>query len=200
MAKIDFGGVVREACLAYVPEAQLGDYTIVHVGFALNVIDEVIATIRASEDRADARTRLMAEPFEFSQIQAEYILDMPLGRLTRLARIELDQELEDLHNRITELESILADDALLRGVIRDEMLAIKEEFATPRVCEITYDDGEMSIEDLVDDKELVIVMTEAQYVKAVTASSFKSQGRGGSRFVSRQYQRGIVAYSGGMPT
>ena len=59
------------------------------------------------------------------------------------------------------------------------MLAIREEFATPRVCEITYDDGEMSIEDLVDDKELVIVMTEAQYVKSVSAGSFKSQGRGG---------------------
>ena len=146
---------------------------------ALNVIDEIIATIRASDDRADARTRLMAEPFEFSQVQAEYILDMPLGRLTRLARIELDQELGDLHERITELESILADDMKLRRVIKDEMLAIRDEFATPRVCELTYDDGEMSIEDLVDDKELVIVMTEAQYVKAVPASSFKAQGRGG---------------------
>ena len=146
---------------------------------ALNVIDEIIATIRASDDRADARTRLMAEPFEFSQVQAEYILDMPLGRLTRLARIELDQELNDLHERITELESILADDVKLRGVIKDEMLAIRDEFATPRICELTYDDGEMSIEDLVDDKELVIVMTEAQYVKAVPASSFKAQGRGG---------------------
>ncbi|MEQ9162411.1 MAG: DNA gyrase C-terminal beta-propeller domain-containing protein, partial [Ilumatobacter fluminis] len=110
---------------------------------------------------------------------AEYILDMPLGRLTRLARIELDQELADLAERIAELESILADEMKLRGVIRDEMLAIKDEFATPRVCELTYDDGEMSIEDLVDDKELVIVMTEAQYVKAVPASSFKAQGRGG---------------------
>jgi len=146
---------------------------------ALDVIDEIIATIRASDDRADARTRLMAEPFEFSQVQAEYILDMPLGRLTRLARIELDQELDDLRSRITELESILADDVLLRQVIKDELLAVKESFATPRVCEITYDDGEMSIEDLVDDKELVIVMTEAQYVKAVPASSFKAQGRGG---------------------
>jgi DNA gyrase subunit A len=146
---------------------------------ALNVIDEIIATIRASDDRADARTRLMAEPFEFSQVQAEYILDMPLGRLTRLARIELDQEIDDLHQRITDLEAILADDVLLRQVIKDELLAVKESFATPRVCELTYDDGEMSIEDLVDDKELVIVMTEAQYVKAVPASSFKAQGRGG---------------------
>jgi DNA gyrase subunit A len=146
---------------------------------ALDVIDEIIATIRASDDRADARTRLMAEPFEFSQVQAEYILDMPLGRLTRLARIELDQELDDLRSRITELESILADEAKLRQVIKDELLTIKEGFAAPRLCEITFDDGEMSIEDLVDDKELVIVMTEAQYVKAVPASSFKAQGRGG---------------------
>lgn len=146
---------------------------------ALNVIDEVIATIRASEDRGDARTRLMAAPFEFSQIQAEYILDMPLGRLTRLARIDLDTELEGLRSDIAELESILADEAKLRQVIKDELLAIRDEFASDRVCELTYDDGEMSIEDLVDDKELVIVMTEAQYVKAVPATAFKSQGRGG---------------------
>jgi DNA gyrase subunit A len=146
---------------------------------ALNVIDEVIATIRASEDRGDARTRLMAAPFEFSQIQAEYILDMPLGRLTRLARIDLDTELGDLHTTIGELESILASEVKLRQVIKDELLAIREEFATPRKCELTYDDGEMRIEDLVDDKELVIVMTEAQYVKAIPASAFKAQGRGG---------------------
>ncbi|HSJ91372.1 MAG TPA: DNA gyrase subunit A [Ilumatobacter sp.] len=146
---------------------------------ALDVIDEIIATIRASDDRSDARTRLMAEPFEFSEVQAEYILDMPLGRLTRLARIELDRELAEKHELIAELESILADDAKLRQVIKDELAAIREAFAQPRVCEITYDDGEMSIEDLVDDKELVIVMTHAQYVKAVPASAFKSQGRGG---------------------
>jgi DNA gyrase subunit A len=146
---------------------------------ALDVIDEIIATIRASDDRSDARTRLMAEPFEFSEVQAEYILDMPLGRLTRLARIELDRELAEKRELIAELVSILADDVKLRQVIKDELTAIREEFAQPRVCEITYDDGEMSIEDLVDDKELVIVMTQAQYVKAVPASAFKSQGRGG---------------------
>jgi DNA gyrase subunit A len=73
----------------------------------------------------------------------------------------------------------LGDRDRLNSVIKDEITAIRDEFATPRVCQITYDDGEMSIEDLVDDKELVIVMTEAQYVKSVSASSFKSQGRGG---------------------
>ena len=146
---------------------------------ALNVIDEIIALIRASDDAASARQALQEPPYEFTYIQAEDILSMQLRQLTRLSRIDLQTELDDVRGRIAELEAILADDALLRQVIKDELLAIKEEFATPRVCELTYDDGEMSIEDLVDDKELVIVMTEAQYVKAVPASAFKTQGRGG---------------------
>jgi DNA gyrase subunit A len=146
---------------------------------ALDVIDAIIALIRASDDAATAKTALMAEPFEFSEVQAIDILDMQLRQLTRLSRIDLETELDDVRGRIAELESILADESKLRGVIKDEMMAIREEFATDRVCEITFDDGEMSIEDLVDDKELVIVMTQAQYVKAVQASSFKSQGRGG---------------------
>jgi DNA gyrase subunit A len=146
---------------------------------ALDVIDEIIALIRASDDAAAAKTALMTEPYEFSEVQAVDILDMQLRQLTRLSRIDLETELGDVRETIEELEAILGDEALLRQVIKDELVAIQEEFATPRVCEITYDDGEMSIEDLVDDKELVIVMTEAQYVKSVPASSFKSQGRGG---------------------
>ena len=146
---------------------------------ALNVIDEVIALIRASDDVATARDGLMAEPFEFSEIQANDILDMQLRQLTRLSRIDLDTELENVHEHIIELEAILATPELLNTVIKDEITAVRDEFATDRVCEIRYDDGEMSIEDLVDDKELVVVMTEAQYVKAVPAGSFKTQGRGG---------------------
>ena len=146
---------------------------------ALDVIDQIIALIRASDDTAAAKAGLMAAPYEFSEIQAIDILDLQLRQLTRLSRIDLETELTDLRETIKDLQAILADDGLLRTVIKDEMLGIKESFATPRVCEITYDDGEMSIEDLVDDKELVIVMTEAQYVKAVSADSFKTQGRGG---------------------
>ncbi len=146
---------------------------------ALDMIDEIIATIRASEDRADARARLIAEPFAFSEVQAEYILDMPLGRLTRLARIDLDTELGNLRETIAELSAILGDDALLRGVIKTELSTIAERFATPRVCVLTSDPGELSIEDLVDDKELVVVMTQAGYVKTVEADAFKTQGRGG---------------------
>jgi DNA gyrase subunit A len=121
----------------------------------------------------------MATPYEFSEIQAEDILEMRLAQLTRLSRIDIETELADVQSRIVELQGILDDPVVLRQVIKTEMMTIKDEFATPRVCSITFDAGEMSIEDLTDDKELVIVMTEAQYVKAVPASSFKTQGRGG---------------------
>ena len=146
---------------------------------ALNVIDAIIALIRASDDAAAAKAGLMTAPYEFSEIQATDILEMRLSQLTRLSRIDLETELADVQARIIELQSILDSPEKLRGVIKSEMLAIKEEFATPRVCPIMFDSGDMSIEDLVDDKELVVVMTEAQYIKAVPAASFKTQGRGG---------------------
>ncbi|MEY4338546.1 MAG: gyrase subunit [Actinomycetota bacterium] len=146
---------------------------------ALDVLDAIIALIRASDDTAAAKAGLMAAPYEFSELQAADILEMRLGQLTRLSRIDLQTELDDVKARIIELQSILDSDEKLRGVIKTEMTAIKDEFATPRVCKIGLDAGEMSIEDLTDDKELVIVMTEAQYVKAVPASSFKTQNRGG---------------------
>jgi DNA gyrase subunit A len=146
---------------------------------ALDVIDEIIALIRASDDVAAARDGLMAVPFEFTEVQANDILDMQLRQLTRLSRIDLETELEDIRDSIKYLQGILANPDRLNGVIKDEITAIREEFATDRVCQITFDEGDMSIEDLVDDKELVIVMTQAQYVKAVPAGSFKTQGRGG---------------------
>ena len=146
---------------------------------ALDVIDQIIALIRSSDDAATARAGLMAVPFEFSEIQANDILDMQLRQLTRLSRIDLQTELDDVRAGIIDLQEILDNPERLNNVIREEITAIREEFATPRVCQLTYDDGEMSIEDLVDDKELVIVMTQAQYVKAVEATSFKTQGRGG---------------------
>ena len=151
---------------------------------ALNVIDEIIALIRGSEDAQAAKASLMEKPYEFSEAQAVDILDMQLRQLTRLSRIDIESELESIRENIKELESILADDKKLRGVIKDELGSVRDDFAADRVCGITYDEGEMSIEDLVEDKELVVVMTEAQYVKAVSASSFKTQGRGG-RGVSR---------------
>jgi DNA gyrase subunit A len=146
---------------------------------AINVIDEVIALIRGSEDRAAARTGLMAEPFEFSIDQAEHILDMRLGQLTRLARIDLESEMETLRQTIADLEAILADEARMFTVIKEELLAVKEKFADARRSEITYDIGDIDIEDLIDDEELVVTMSQRGYVKTVPSDTFRAQGRGG---------------------
>ncbi len=146
---------------------------------ALDLIDAIITAIRASDDRAAAKTALMAEPFEFSDVQSEYILDMTLSRLTRLGRSNLDEEMAQLRETIGELQAILADDAKLRGVIKDEMGEIKEKFATPRLSEISYDVGDLDIEDLIDDEDLVVTMTAKGYVKTVAADAFRTQGRGG---------------------
>ena len=146
---------------------------------ALNVIDEIIKLIRSSEDASSAKEALMGKKYGFSERQAIDILDMQLRQLTRLSRIDLETEQKDVLARIKELESILNSDTKLRSVITKELSAVREAFATPRVCQITHDVGELSVEDLVDNKELVIVMTEAQYVKAVSADSFRTQGRGG---------------------
>jgi DNA gyrase subunit A len=146
---------------------------------ALNVIDAIIALIRSSEDPGAAKDALMAPPFEFSEIQAVDILDMQLRQLTRLSRIDIEAEMASVSEHIGELESILADPVKLRGVIKDDLTAIKAEFGQERRAKLTHDVGEMSVEDLLDDKELVVVMTRAGYVKTVEAQAFKTQGRGG---------------------
>jgi DNA gyrase subunit A len=146
---------------------------------AIDMLDAVIAAIRASEDRAAARAALMAEPFSFSEEQANHILDMTLGRLTRLGRSELEQELAELQATIAELEAILADDAKLRGVIKTELGEVREKFADPRRSVITHDPGELAMEDLINDQEIVVTMTAAGYVKAVPATAFRTQARGG---------------------
>jgi DNA gyrase subunit A len=146
---------------------------------ALDMIDAIVAAIRASEDRQSAIATLQEERFGFSEIQATHIVDMRLSQLTRLGRTNLEEELAALRQTIAELEAILADEGLLRGVIKTEMGEIRDEFADDRRAIITFDDGDMSAEDLITDEELVITMTRAGYVKAMPASQFRTQGRGG---------------------
>jgi len=146
---------------------------------ALELIDAIIAAIRASEDRAAARGVLMGDDFEFSEIQANHILDMPLGRLTRLGRAELEEELAEKRAIIADLEAILADDAKLREVIRGELAAVRDAYATPRRCALAVDYGEIDIEDLIDDEEVIVTLSAKGYVKAVSVDAFRTQGRGG---------------------
>ncbi len=146
---------------------------------AIDMLDEVVAAIRQSDDRAAARAALMAPPFSFSEEQANHILDMTLGRLTRLGRSELDDEMARLRATIAELQAILGDDERLRAVIAAELTQVRTRFATDRLTAIINDPGELGVEDLIDDEEIVITMTRAGYVKSVAVDAFRVQGRGG---------------------
>jgi DNA gyrase subunit A len=146
---------------------------------AIDMLDQVIATIRGSDDRPAARAALMATPFDFSEEQANHILDMTLGRLTRLGRSELEDEMAKLRETITELQSILANESKLRGVIAQELSALRDKYADERVTQIVNDPGELGVEDLIQDEEIVLTMTRAGYVKSVATDAFRTQGRGG---------------------
>ncbi|MDK1009846.1 MAG: DNA gyrase subunit A [Actinomycetota bacterium] len=145
---------------------------------ALDNIDEVVAIIRASENVDVARTGLM-EAFELSEIQANHILDMPLRRLTALETNKLRDELEELKATISYLESLLADEEKRRELIGKELTEIREKFADSRRSRIIPDSGEMSLEDLIADEELVVSVSAAGYVKSVLAKVYRTQGRGG---------------------
>ncbi len=146
---------------------------------AIGLIDEVIAAIRSSEDRAAARSLLMDEPFEFSEIQTNHILDMQLGRLTRLGREQVEEKVSALTELIKELEKILSDEREVRDLVIEELSSIREEFADDRRTELALDPGEFVIEDLIDDEDLVVTLSSGGYVKTVSTDEFKRQGRGG---------------------
>ena len=146
---------------------------------AIDMLDQVIATIRGSADRGEARANLMAEPFSFSEDQANHILDMTLGRLTRLGRSELEDEMAQLMITIADLQAILDDPVRLRSVIAEEITAIRDKYAGPRRTEIIHDPGNLDADDLIEDEDLVITLTRAGYMKGVSADSFRAQGRGG---------------------
>jgi DNA gyrase subunit A len=121
----------------------------------------------------------MSEPFSFSEVQAEHILDMTLSRLTRLGRSDLESEMAKLRETIAELEAILADPGRLRQVIKDELAEVRAKHADPRRAKITFDPGDLDTLDLIEDEDLVVTMSKAGYIKTVAADAFRTQGRGG---------------------
>jgi DNA gyrase subunit A len=145
---------------------------------ALDHLDEVIAIIRGSQDAEEARTKLMKK-FKLSEIQANHILDMPLRRLTRLAREELDGEKKELVERIKYLESLLKSPKKLRGVIKDELTAIRQKLGDARRTKIHPDEGELDVEDLIAEEDVVLTVSRAGYIKRHAVDTFRRQGRGG---------------------
>ncbi|HSM01956.1 MAG TPA: DNA gyrase subunit A [Acidimicrobiia bacterium] len=145
---------------------------------ALDNIDEVVKIIRGSEDTDAARTALMKK-FKLSEIQATHILDMPLRRLTALETGKLREEHEELQKLIKYLQGLLKSPAKRRKLIGTELKEIREKFADERRSVFIPDDGDMTLEDLIADEEIVVTVTANGYVKAVNASAYKRQGRGG---------------------
>ena len=141
-------------------------------------IDAVIATIRASEDAEAARTALMRQ-FELNEEQAREVLEMPLRRLTKLDGQKLREENEQLAQTIAELEKILSDPGELRAVIKREIQEVKSKFSDPRRTEIREEKAEYNPEDLIADEEIVVTVTRNGYVKAVRATHYRPQARGG---------------------
>lgn len=146
---------------------------------AIDNIDEVVALIRASKTPPEAKEKLI-QRFDFSEIQAQAILDMRLQRLTNLEHEKLLDEYNDLLNKIKYFKSILEDEKILMGVIRDETLQIKEQFATPRRTEIVPGDvDDIDAEDLIPDEDVVVTLSRRGYIKRTSLENYQQQRRGG---------------------
>lgn len=150
---------------------------------AISNIDEVIRIIRTSYD--NAKERLM-ERFGLSEIQAQAILEMQLRRLQGLEHEKIDAEYKDLQEKIAYYKSLLADEAKLLGVIRDEMQDIKNKYADPRRTQLVANPGEIDVEDLIDEETCVFTLSNLNYVKRTPLMTYKSQNRGGRGIVGMQ--------------
>ena len=145
---------------------------------AMDHIDEIISIIRSSKNVAEAKESLIAR-FDFTDTQAQAIVDMRLRALTGLERDRLLGEYNDLEAKIQEYQSILSNENLLYGVIKEELLITKTKYADPRRTYITYEETEINIEDLIKDEQCVITLTNLGYVKRTTLDMYRSQNRGG---------------------
>ena len=145
---------------------------------ALDHIDEIVSLIRNSPDTATAKASLM-ERFEFSDKQAQAILDMRLARLTGLERDRLQEEYDGILKTIAELSAILADEHLLMDVIKTEITEIRDKFGDDRRTELTTIEGEIDVEDLIQEEDMVVTLTHEGYVKRISASTYRAQHRGG---------------------
>jgi DNA gyrase subunit A len=145
---------------------------------ALENLDAIIALIRGSASPDVAKTQLV-EQFPLSDIQAAAILDMRLQRLTQLERNKLTQELEDLKAKIASLKAVLGSEDLIRKVINDELIEIKEAYQDPRRTQIIPQEAEINIEDLIADEEMAVTISHAGYIKRHPVSEYRAQRRGG---------------------
>jgi DNA gyrase subunit A len=145
---------------------------------ALDFLDEIIALIRSSTDPKEAKSRLMSD-FDFSDLQAQAILDMRLQRLTGLEREKINAEYEDLIKNIARFKAILESDAMVLQIIKEETEEIRQRYGDERRTEILEDIGEIDVEDLIADEDMVVTMSHQGYIKRNPISLYRAQRRGG---------------------
>ncbi len=195
--------VIRRRTVYELGQARDRAHTLVGLAIAVANLDEVIALIRAAPDPQTAREQLMAKPwpaadvepliqiidepdrkvvdgaYQLSEAQARAILELRLHRLTGLEREKIHSELRDLGEQIIDFLDILRSRERLYGIMRDELTEMKDEYATPRRTEISTDEFETDIEDLIQREDMVCTVTNAGYIKRVPLSTYRAQRRGG---------------------
>ena len=152
---------------------------------AIDNIDEVISIIRGSDSTPQAKENLIAR-FEFSEAQAQAIVEMTLGRLSGLERQKVEDRLDKLHATIVELKGILADENKIKNIIKEELTEIKRKYADERRTEIVDSEDDIDIEDLIERHECVITLTNSGYIKRLPADTYSAQRRGGKGLIAMQ--------------
>jgi DNA gyrase subunit A len=159
-------------------KAEERDHIVQGLLIALDHIDEVIKIIRAAADPDEARGKLIKR-FKLSEIQANYILDMPLRRLTKLERQKLEDEHKELLATIRRLKGLLASPRKILHVIKTELLELRKRYGDDRRTAIRPDEGEFDVEDLIQETDVIVTVTRAGYVKRLPVETYRRQGRGG---------------------
>jgi DNA gyrase subunit A len=170
--------VVRRRTVFDLDKAERRAHILEGLTKALDHLDEIIALIRAAASPAEARERLMAR-LDFSEPQAQAILEMRLQRLTALERDKVVEEYRQLLEEIARLREILSHDTVLRDVIRGELRQVKEAYSNPRRTVILEEQAELTVEDLIADEQVVITATRNGYIKRTSLDAYRSQSRGG---------------------
>ena len=170
--------VVVRRCQFELNKAQARAHILEGLLKALNIIDQIIATIRGSKTAAEAKQSLI-DLYEFTEKQAQAILDMRLQQLTNLERSKLEDEYNALAETIANLNAILASDEKQFAVIREELLSVKEKYNTPRKTQIDYNMDVINYEDLIQQRDIVVCMTQKGYIKRMGLDLYKAQNKGG---------------------
>jgi DNA gyrase subunit A len=170
--------VVRRRTAFELDKAEQRAHILEGLRKALDYLDEIISLIRASASPAEARSGLIAQ-FDFSDVQAQAILDMRLQRLTALERDKIIDEYQNILKEIARLREILSDERALRAVIHGELVEIRENFSSPRRTIIVDEQAELTIEDLIVEEQVIITATRNGYIKRTSLDVYRSQARGG---------------------